>query len=134
MLQIFFVAYALSPVKIFVFTPIFFRFVIVCFTPFLGGSKNATYPTNVIFSSSLLLKTSSPGYSFFSASAITCIPTFDKLFALTIICLDNFSSKFNISSLYFTFLQHLRISSIAPFVIIICSFSYSTTTLILFRV
>ena len=118
-LHIFFVAYALSPVRIFVFTPIFLKSFIVFFTSFFGGSKNATYPTNVISLSSLLLKTFTPGYSFFVANAITCIPRFDKLFAFTSICFIKSSVIGIISSLYFTCLQHFKISSIAPFVSIL---------------
>ena len=51
-LHIFLVAYALSPVRILVLIPIFLKLLKVFFTSFFGGSRKATYPTNVIFFSS----------------------------------------------------------------------------------
>ena len=73
-LHILLVAYGLSPVKIFVVIPIFFKFFIVVFTSFFGGSKNATRPINTISFSSEMLNTFIPLYSLFEANAITCIP------------------------------------------------------------
>ena len=60
-LQIFFVAYGLSPVNIFVFTPILRNLLSVFATPFLGGSKNPIKPINVMSFSYELSKTSTPG-------------------------------------------------------------------------
>ena len=60
-LQIFFVAYGLSPVNIFVLTPILYKLDIVVFTSFLAGSKKHVNPTNVIFFSHSELNFESPG-------------------------------------------------------------------------
>ena len=84
-LQIFSVAYWLSPVKIFVVIPYFFNFFIVLFTSFFGGSKNATKPINIISLSSSLLNISFPLYSIFDANAITCIPCLARSSAFLLI-------------------------------------------------
>ena len=115
-LHIFEAAYGLSPVNIFVLTPIFFNLVNVFLTSFLGGSKNATNPINVIFFSSSTLKTFSPLYSLFEAKLITCIPWEANSFAFcSTISIISLVISINFP-LYLTCVQTFKISSRAPFV------------------
>ena len=131
-LHMFSVAYLLSPVITFKFMPAFLSFNNTFLTSFLGGSKNPTKPINIISFSSLLEKMSLPGYSFFSASAITCIPSSSNslafLFTTSIILFVIFSSLFPIRAL----LQDFITSSKAPLVIILYPFAPLTTMLVFF--
>ena len=118
-LQMLSVAYWLSPVSIFVVIPYFFNFLIVDFTSFFGGSKNATNPINVISFSSSLLKISFPLYSRFDARAITCIPCLARDIAFWFMFSINSCVKGLFSESIFTLVQLFSISSNAPFVIIL---------------
>ena len=113
------VAYGLSPVIIFVVTPYSFNFCIVSFTSFLGGSKNATNPTNTILDSSDISNIFFPLYSLFDDNAITCIPccAISLAFSWIFSFISSVISSILLSTL--TLVQILRISSRAPFVIIL---------------
>ena len=112
------VEYGLSPVNIFVFTPYFLNLFIIFLTSFLGESKKATKPINVISFSLFSSKDRTPFSVFLAAKARTCIP--EVAISLALLVTMSINSLVKSSSLPFTFtLVHLfNTSSMAPLVII----------------